>query len=183
MTAYRLLTTWHVDAPIADVYDAIRESARWPQWWPGVEQVLELAPGDASGVGTVQRYAFRGVLPYRLRFDLRVTRVVPRAALEGVASGEVEGFGSWRFSQLGPVTTVDHEWNVRTTRRWMNLAAPIARPLFEWNHAAVMRRGALGLARMLDARRVAADHRPVPPIAFWRSSDEDQPGPRGPGSS
>ncbi len=155
MTEYHLLTTWRIEAPIADVYRAIRDSQRWPQWWPGVEQVCELEPGDSSGVGTVQRYAFRGVLPYRLRFDLRVTRVEPQVALEGVASGELEGSGRWCFSADDSLTTVRHEWNVRTTRRWMNLVAPLAKPAFEWNHAAAMRRGELGLARMLDARLVA----------------------------
>lgn len=183
MAHYRLFTTWRIESPVADVYHAIRDSTNWPLWWPGVEQVLDLEPGDDSGLGRVQRYTWKGRLPYRLRFDLRVTRIDPQSALEGVASGELEGFGSWRFAQHGPVTTVDHAWHVRTTRRWMNLAAPLARPLFEWNHAAVMRRGALGLARMLDARLVAPERRAAPPVALSLPNDEDQPGLRGPGAS
>ena len=43
----------------------------------------------------------------------------------------------------------------------MNLLAPLARPIFEWNHDVVMRRGAEGLARLLGARlvRVEGTHR------------------------
>ena len=38
----------------------------------------------------------------------------------------------------------------------MNLLAPIARPIFAWNHDHVMRNGAEGLARLLGARLVTA---------------------------
>ena len=34
----------------------------------------------------------------------------------------------------------------------MNRLAPVARPLFAWNHDVVMRRGAEGLARLLGAQ-------------------------------
>lgn len=40
-----------------------------------------------------------------------------------------------------------YEWVVRTTERWMNLLAPLARPAFAWNHNVVMRQGGEGLAR------------------------------------
>ena len=48
---------------------------------------------------------------------------------------------------------------VRTTKRWMNLAAPIARPLFKWNHDIVMQQGGKGLACLLK--------RPVA-VLWWR---------------
>jgi hypothetical protein len=37
----------------------------------------------------------------------------------------------------------------------MNLLAPVARPIFAWNHHAVMRNGGVGLTRKLGARLVA----------------------------
>jgi hypothetical protein len=37
----------------------------------------------------------------------------------------------------------------------MNAIAPFARPVFAWNHHAVMKQGGFGLARQLDARLVA----------------------------
>ena len=72
-------------------------------------------------------------------------------AARGHADGELTGVGRWRLFE-GPATAVIHEWNVRTTRAWMNALAPVARPLFAWNHDAVMRQGAEGLARLLDCR-------------------------------
>jgi hypothetical protein len=42
----------------------------------------------------------------------------------------------------------------------MNLAAPVARPAFTWNHDALMREAAQGLARRLDAELELADSGP-----------------------
>jgi hypothetical protein len=52
---------------------------------------------------------------------------------------------------------VVYEWNVATTRPWMNVLAPITRPVFAWNHDWVMRNGGEGLARLLTCRLLAAD--------------------------
>ena len=83
-----------------------------------------------------------------------MTRAVPRRFLEGRASGELEGIGRWHFSSDGMVTKVRYEWTVHTTRRWMNILAPLARPLFKWNHDQIMRQGAEGMARLLNARLI-----------------------------
>jgi hypothetical protein len=73
-------------------------------------------------------------------------------ALEGEASGELEGTGRWRLFESDGATAVLYEWTVRTTRPWMNLVAPVARPIFAWNHDYVMRNGGEGLARLLGAQ-------------------------------
>ena len=155
MTSYRFLTTWCVDAPIGPVWEAIHDSERWPTWWKGVERVVELEPGDEDGRGSLSRYTWRSRLPYTLEFDMRVTRVEPPHLLEGVAVGELAGEGRWRLFE-GQGTAVTYEWVVRTTRPWMNALAPLARPLFAWNHDVVMRHGGEGLARLLGARLLVA---------------------------
>ena len=71
--------------------------------------------------------------------------------IEGTATGELAGEGRWRLWDGSP-TVVTYEWNVHTTRRWMNLAGLLARPVFEWNHHAVMRKGGEGLAERLGAQ-------------------------------
>jgi carbon monoxide dehydrogenase subunit G len=147
MAGYRFLTTWIVDAEVARVWDAIHDVERWPEWWPGVLAVESL--GDDT-----YRHTWRSVVPYPVRFDVHVTHVERPRLIEGEASGELAGEGRWRLSGDRP-TVVTYEWNVRTTRRWMNLLAPLARPVFEWNHHAVMRRGGEGLARRVDARLLA----------------------------
>jgi hypothetical protein len=51
---------------------------------------------------------------------------------------------------------VVYDWRVRSTKPWMNLLAPVARPVFEHNHDVVMRWGGEGLARRLGVELLAA---------------------------
>ena len=155
MAAYSFLTTWCVDAPIQPVWDLISASKRYPEWWRGVHSVVELEPGGEHGLGALSRFEWRSKLPYTLEFDMRVTRAEPPHLLEGHANGELEGVGVCRLYEGAAGTAIVYSWDVSTTRRWMNRLAPLARPVFEWNHDYVMRQGAHGLATQLGAELVA----------------------------
>lgn len=156
MASYEFLTTWLLDAPIAPVFDVLHDSRRYPDWWRGVQSVEVLEEGDEDGVGELDRFTWRSVLPYTLEFDLRVTRVERPHLIEGHAIGELQGIGTWRLFE-GPGTAVVYDWRVRTTRAWMNVLGPLARPAFAWNHDLVMRRGGHGLATTLSATLLAHD--------------------------
>jgi Polyketide cyclase / dehydrase and lipid transport len=158
MMEYSFVTVWHIEAPLEAVCEIICHSLTWPQWWHNVKSVEEITPGDARGIGSVRRYIWRGYLLYQLTFDIRVTHIEPKAVIEGIASGDVEGKGRWSFTADGAVTIVRHEWQVRTTPAWMNLMALFARPFFKWNHNAIMQQGGEALARMLNARLVEIAH-------------------------
>jgi uncharacterized protein YndB with AHSA1/START domain len=157
MADYRFLTTWLLEADRQRVWDAIYDSERWPEWWSGVEEAEKLEEGDEAGVGQFGRYVWKAKLPYRVEFHIRTTRVEPPHLLEGDATGELAGVGRWRLFEQGGITAVVYEWNVHTTRAWMNLLAPIARPAFQSNHDYVMRNGGEGLAKLLGARLLASD--------------------------
>ncbi|MGA2014569.1 MAG: SRPBCC family protein [Solirubrobacteraceae bacterium] len=154
MARYEFLTTWCVDAPIDVVFDVLHDSARYPQWWKGVQSVDVVRPGDREAVGETVHFSWRSVLPYSLGFDLTVTRVERPYLIEGHATGELEGVGTWRLYQ-GLGTAIVYDWRVRTTRWWMNALGPVARPAFSWNHDVVMRQGARGLAAELGAALLA----------------------------
>lgn len=151
MRAYEFVTIWRVKAPIESVWKEIYHAKDWPTWWQGVESVSEIRKGDEQGVGSVHRYTWKSKLPYRLSFDMEVIRIEPPLLLEGVAVGELQGRGLWQLSNANGATTVRYDWRVETTKRWMNLLSPIARPLFEWNHNVVMNWGAQGLEERLGA--------------------------------
>jgi uncharacterized protein YndB with AHSA1/START domain len=153
---YAFLTTWCVDAPIEAVFDLLSDVAGYPSWWKGVTGVEVLEPGDESGIGELDRLTWRSVLPYSLRFDMRRTRVERPRLIEGHASGELEGVGTWHLYE-GDGVAIVYDWRVRTTRPWMNAIGPLARPAFAWNHDVVMRQGGRGLAAALGARLLLHD--------------------------
>jgi uncharacterized protein YndB with AHSA1/START domain len=154
MAAYSFLTTWILDAPLESVWQAIHEIEAWPAWWRGVERVDKLEHGNGDGIGALYRQEWRSVIPYPVRFETRITRLERPHLIEAEADGELAGTGRWRFFD-GRETAIVYEWNMRTTRPWMNLLAPIARPVFRWNHNVVMHQGGRGLADLLGARLLA----------------------------
>jgi len=155
MADYEFLTTWLLDSPREPVWEAIYDQASWPSWWRGVEEAVELRQGEENGVGTVSRMVWKSLLPYRVEFELTTTRVEAPHLLQADAVGELSGVGRWRFYEEDGVTAVLYEWNVATSRAWMNVLAPVARPIFEWNHDWVMARGGQGIADLLGCRLLA----------------------------
>jgi uncharacterized protein YndB with AHSA1/START domain len=162
MAEYHFVSTWQIQAPIEQVWEEISHSERWPDWWKYVVGVEELEPGAADGVGKRQRLLFRTRLPYTLGFEIRVIRVQPPSELEAEATGELEGTGRWTLTSADGGTLVRYYWDIHTTKRWMNLLAPVARPAFKWNHDELMREGGESLARRLGADLVPPDTRMRP---------------------
>ncbi|HEY8691138.1 MAG TPA: SRPBCC family protein, partial [Chloroflexota bacterium] len=171
---YELVTVWQVRAPIDQVWDAIYHSERWPEWWPGVVGVRSLQPPDEQGLGGLTRYVWKSALPYSLIIDTSATRIERPHTVDGRSTGELEGEGRWRLSEADGITTVRYEWDVVTTKAWMNLLAPLLRPAFQWNHDVVMRQGGDGLRRLLETpapRQAAfdADRLAYLETAIWRA--------------
>jgi hypothetical protein len=155
---YSFLTTWLLDTPREPVWEALHDQEAWPSWWRGVEVAKELSrPPDGADVGTVSRMVWRSLLPYRVEFEIETTRVERPTLLEGKASGDLAGVGRWRLYEQDGLTAVLYEWDVRTTKPWMNRIAPLLRGAFEWNHDWVMARGGEGLAVLLGCRLLASD--------------------------
>ncbi len=156
MASYSFLSTWCVAAPLQRVWDLLSVPDRYPEWWKGVRGATVVEPGEdgGAGVGTLYRMRWRSKLPYTLEFDSRVTRMEAPHLLAGQASGELEGTGVWRLFESPLGTVALYDWNVATTQAWMNWFAPLARPVFAWNHDYVMRQGAQGLADELGAELI-----------------------------
>jgi carbon monoxide dehydrogenase subunit G len=157
MADYRYVSTWRLQAPIQQVWAALNDLEHLPTWYAGVQEARELAPGDAQGVGRRVRYVIKGRLPLRLAFEATTTRSLPPQDQELQAEGELAGTGRWSLDQHGQITTVRYHWDVRTPRPWMNLLAPLARPIFTWNSKGVMLQAGQGLARFLGVPLVAAE--------------------------
>jgi hypothetical protein len=149
---YALRKKWRLAAPIDRVWNAIYAVESWPLWWKYVLAVEPLEKGEPSGVGAVRRYTWSSRLPYRLSFNMRSTLVQRPYVLEGEAIGELSGVGRWTLNSEELTTHVTYDWEVVTSRAWMNALAPIMAPVFRWNHGQVMAAGARGLAQHLRAR-------------------------------
>jgi len=147
---YEFVTVWNFDAPVERVWDEIKHSEKWNEWWKGVLRVIELKAGDEDGLGSIRRSTWKSALPYTLEFDSEIIRIEHLKAIEARAFGELDGSGLWQFfGQGNGKTRVQYDWRVKTTKKWMNVLAPIAKPFFRWNHNVIMGWGEEGLRKRL----------------------------------
>jgi len=151
MPRFEFATLWRFEAPLDAVWDAVYHSENWPQWWRGLTSVVRLSPEGSDVVGSVQRFTWKGALPYRLTFDILTTRVEHQSLIEGVASGDLAGVGTWRLSWEEGVTVVRYDWKVSMARSWLKALAFAARPLVSWNHDKIMQWGERGLSERLKS--------------------------------
>lgn len=149
MADYRFQTTWRLPASQQDAWDLLFDGEGWPGWWPSVRKVELLERGSPDGLGRRLRYHFRTRLPYTLAFEARLVEVAKPTRLVAAATGELAGTWTCDLLEDGANLVVRHVWAVGTTRRWMNVLAPVARPVFSWNNAALMREGGQGFAARL----------------------------------
>jgi uncharacterized protein YndB with AHSA1/START domain len=157
MAYYEFTTVWLFDAPLEKVWEVIKHSETWSEWWKGVVKVEELKAGDSEGVGSIRRSTWKSSLPYTLEFDSELVRIEPMKLIEARAFGELEGTGLWQFEvESENQTRVRYDWKVKTTKPWMNLIAPLAKPFFKWNHNVIMNWGGEGLARKLNCKLLEA---------------------------
>lgn len=173
MAHFSLLSLWKLEAPIDRVWAALHDTAAWPTWWRYVARVTPLHPGAANGEGSRWRLVWRTALFYSLAFEARVVRVQPPHALDAETRGELSGTGRWRLSESAGITDARYEWDVATTKRWMNMLAPLLTPAFRWNHERVMAAGAAGLARHLGVRLLSAESAPLAGAASRRRIHDD----------
>jgi hypothetical protein len=146
---YRFVTTSEIAVPRNRAWAEVSRPERWVTWWPGLNEVKQLEPGDDEGRGTLLEFVFKSFLPYTLSFRGRITLIEPPQRMEIDAIGELEGNAVYELEDLGESTRMRLTWTVKTTKTWMNVLAPIARPFFAWNHDILMKAGARGLARKL----------------------------------
>jgi hypothetical protein len=159
MADYRFESVWVLGAAQATVLDVLTDFVRYPQWWPAVRAVTHLTAGDAAGIGMTVEYLIYSPLGYSLNFRTTLERHQPPNLFRARCEGDLEGSGLVTLSYADGATTARYSWQVATTKRWMNLLAPVARPLFSWAHARVMLRGARGLAGYLGVPLLRATSR------------------------
>ncbi|MEZ4703501.1 MAG: SRPBCC family protein [Rhodothermales bacterium] len=154
MADFEFVTTWRVPAPLQIVWDEIHTIEHWTEWWGAIATMDPVEAGDQLGLGSLRRMVWRGPLPYRFAFDLRITRVEPPTVIEGVATGDLTGWGCWQLTGDGRDTLVRLDWRADASAGWMRVLRPLLRPIIRWNHEAVMQAGYRGLLRRLQKELV-----------------------------
>lgn len=161
MAHYEFETEWALTAPLSKVSETIAQAERYESWWPSVRRSELLTEGDEVGVGRRTSFTIRSRLYYQMSFDMKALEIDLPNRAHYLVRGDLIGTGTYLLHQDRGNTVVRFLWQVSTTQRWMNLLAPLAKPVFVWAHGAVMREGAKAMADHLGERLLWATTRVV----------------------
>jgi hypothetical protein len=142
---------WRLAAALDAVWATVRDVEAWPDWWPSVRSVTPVSGGTPQ----TWEFRFRTRLPYDMAFAAELRGDDPLAGVEAQVTGRVRGRGRCRAAAIDGGTLVRFDWWVQPQLTWMRVVAPVARPVFRWNHRALMAEGASSLARRLDTHLLA----------------------------
>lgn len=153
-TMFHLVSEWHVAAPPEAVWAVLNAPETWPLWWPEIRRVQMLKVGGRDDEGAVRRTWWTSRLPYGFVIDF-TTRAAEKPLLLVVeAVGDLVGMGRWELAPIPVGTCVRYSWQVFPQKVWMRWLGPLLAPVFRWNHHAVMRDGAMGMARQLGVELI-----------------------------
>lgn len=150
---FRLVSDWRIDAPRERAWAALKAPTEWPGWWCYVASVEELDRGYSNGVGARHRFHWTSRLPYAIDIDMHTVEMRERELIRAEAKGDLQGEGLWELSDTPTGTLARYTWRVTLDKAWMRALAPLLRPVFAWNHHAVMAAGERGLQRVLAPKK------------------------------
>lgn len=151
---FQLVSEWHLAASPEAVWGVLETPEGWPRWWPAIRRVELLHQGGENDEGAVRRTWWSSRLPYGFVIDF-TTRVAEKCHLLAVeANGDLVGMGRWELAAIPVGTRVRYTWQVWPHKRWLRWLAPLLAPVFVWNHHAVMREGARGMAHQLGVELI-----------------------------
>ena len=146
---YHFETVWRLTFPPDEVFAVLANVESYTAWWPGMRRIKGL---DETTFET----EVRSVLPFSLVFRTIITRQDRQAGLlEADLRGDLEGFSRWTITATDAGAQAIFEEDVIARNRLLRVLAPIARPVFRWNHAVLMNHGEQGLSAFLAGRSSA----------------------------
>lgn len=145
--SYSFQTNWNIDAPTEKVWQTLTATPfSWDAWWPELND-LSVQTKTTKLVGTAFSCTWKAPIGYKLRTDVRITEAEDREFVTLETDGDLDGTVSCYIKDISGTTHVDIDWQVETTRDWMNALHPLLKPFFIWSHHAVMRSGERGLQK------------------------------------
>ena len=150
---YRLQSRWALPTDVDHAWDVVESLLDSGDPFVGGDAVT-VEGHDDEGMHVVTA----SHLGYVLRFVLTDVEVRRPDRVTVRASGDLQGHGIVRVRPDGECSAIEIDWQVETTRRWMRVVGPVARPAFVAAHGQVMRQGRKAFVRWL---------RPQLPVDGW----------------
>lgn len=149
---YHFSSRWVIKARQQAVWDILSDTHGWSSWWGGVTNVLTTGGRQPKADDHVSG-TWHALAGYDLALELVMTVVQSPAVIAFTTTGDLDGEGRWSLSETSDGTIIDIDWDVVTTKPWMNRLAPVLGPLFAFSHKRLMSQGERGLQRLVARSR------------------------------
>ena len=106
---FRFDRSWRFEVGREALWLVLARTDEFPRWWTWLRR---FEAGDGLVDGSVARCVVRPPLPYVLRFDVAVERVVPAALVETTVSGDIEGPARLELSGDGDRAEARLVWEI-----------------------------------------------------------------------
>ena len=146
---FRFDRSWSFDVPPSDLWTAISRTEDFTTWWPWLRH-FDL---DTLAEGATARCVVQAPIPYRLRFRVRVRRVIPLELIDTVVSGDLAGPARLEVAPHELGSSVRLKWEVELRDPVLRVSSLIARPVMEWGHNWVVDTGVRQFRRRALGRR------------------------------
>lgn len=154
---YRFLTEFELTSSPAAIEDTLRDVDNWNTWWRWAQRIESLT-SERGAVGARYRNRIATPLLYGFTYDTELVEVTDDLIRLNV-SGDLQGTGLFRFRETDSGGSfLSFDWSVETRKGWMNVIAPIARPIFIWNHHRLMADFGEGLGEASGGGLLATRH-------------------------
>ena len=152
-TLFRFNHRWTVKGNLADAYALVSDPRTFPQWCPLFKQIELSSPSGGLTVGAHCKCQVRAALPYAVKWDITLTDLQPDQITTfcklKLGSLSMAGTVRYTFRQEGEHVVIENEQALVASRPFPARIHAFFQRLFAWNHAWAMKRGGIGLERLL----------------------------------
>src|SRR4051812_44995209 len=125
---------WVLAGSPAKVYAALSDFNLYPLWgYPGY--LYGRRDGELA-VGCKGKLTVQGGLPYKINFDVELSKLLPDREIEVIVGGDVTGIKKWLINPMpGGGTELISDWRCNVNWAFLKVMTPLIKPVFRWNHA------------------------------------------------
>ncbi len=140
---FRYDCSWLIPLGVDELWAVLGDTTAYPDWWPW----LRRAELPALQVGGVARFSVVPPLPYRIDVRLLLDQVEPARRIHTIVGGDLDGWATLELTANGGGwTQVRLRSSLAFSRPTLRALTVIGRPVLEWGHQSVVRRGLEGFA-------------------------------------
>jgi hypothetical protein len=130
--------TWQFDVPVAHLWTRLSDTSEFPNWWKWLKS---LDAPDGLADGAVASAEVRAPLPYTLRFEIAVDRVIDEQLVETTVSGDLHGPATLHVTPAGEGSQARLCWDLELVNGMLRAASVLGRPAMMWAHNRIVAMG------------------------------------------